>query len=254
MRIQDFTKYLDQLLFASQYQDFCVNGLNVEASKKVNKVLTGVSLRESLIDKAIEIGADCIIVHHPHGFWDNESKILTGSLGRKVQKLMQHSISLYAFHLPLDGHPEIGNNAIIASKLGFEHIEGFFSAGKEVTVGCIAGLKEPIPVETFIAKVEQVFPYPIQHQLLFGKKEIQKIGICSGGGTSGIDEAYDLGVDLYFTGEIKEQTPIFIEEDARNLVACGHHRTEIFGVQALAQKIKADLNLPAVFWNIDNLV
>jgi len=253
MLLRDFSNWLSDLLEPSKYKDYCSNGLCVEASSEVTKVVTGVSFRESLIDKAIELGADCIIVHHPHGFWASDSKLPIGILGRKVQKLMENHISLFGFHLPLDGHHEIGNNALIASKLGMERIIGFMSSG-EKEVGCIASFPKPISREEVFMRIQKLFPLGVSHSLFYGSSEIQKIGICSGGGSSGIDEAFSLGVDLYLTGEIKEQTPIFVEEERQNVVACGHHRTEIFGVQALAKKIEVDLKIPSTFIDIDNAV
>lgn len=253
MLLSTFSNWLSDLLEPSKFKDYCSNGLCVEASKEVTKVVTGVSFRESLIDKAIELGADCIIVHHPHGFWASDSKMPIGILGRKIQKLMEHHISLYAFHLPLDGHPEIGNNALIASKLGMNRISGFMPSG-EKEVGCIASFPKPISKDEMLKRINKLFSLGISHSLLYGSSEIQKIGICSGGGSSGIDEAFSLGVDLYITGEIKEQTPIFVEEEKQNVVACGHHRTEIFGVEGLAKKINDELKIPSIFIDIDNPV
>lgn len=219
----------------------------------VSKVVTGVSFRESLVDEAIECGADCIIVHHPHGFWSGDDKLPVGVLGRKVQKLMKNGISLFGFHLPLDGHLEIGNNALIASSLGLKRVGGFIDSG-ERQVGVIGAFDIPVFRKDFVRRVQELFPLGIQSELLFGSEQIHKVGICSGGGSSYMNEAFALGVDLYLTGEIKEQTPIFVEEGRQNLIACGHHRTEVFGVEALAAKIKADLKIPASFINIDNAI
>lgn len=253
MLLSDFSKWLSDLLEPSKYKDFCPNGLCVEASSEVTKVVTGVSFRDSLIEEAIKLGANCILVHHPHGFWANDTKLPIGILGKKVQKLMKHEISLFGFHLPLDGHIEFGNNALIASKLGMKRITGFMSSG-ERDVGCIASLPNPISRDEFLNRIQKQFPLGIQHKLLYGSETIQKIGICSGGGSSGIDEAFSLGVDLFLTGEIKEQTPIFVEEKRQNVISCGHHRTEIFGVEALAKKINNELNIQASFIDIDNAV
>lgn len=251
MEQKEFGKWLENLLTPSAYRDFCPNGICVEASETVNRVVTGVSFRTLLVDKAIEQKADTIIVHHAHGFWNNESRLPVGILGNQLKKLFTHGISLYGFHLPLDGHPEIGNNALIAKALGVKVSETFMREG-EKDIACIAEFESPISVSDFSQRLEKVFPYGVKDSFFHGKSEIYRVGICSGGGASGLQEAVSLGVDTYLTGEIKETTPILAEELGVNLVCCGHHRTEIFGVKALAEKITAELGIFAEFIDLDN--
>jgi len=251
MKLTEFTHWLNQVLDPNKFKDYCTDGLNVEASDTVTHIVTGVSFRESLVDKAIEKGADAIIVHHPHGLWNNEPRMPVGPLARKLRKLLTHGISLYAFHLPLDGQPEFGNNAEIARILGLQVQRGFMQEG-QATIGCIGTYEKSLTKQNFLDKVNAVFPHGIENAFMNGSDQIQNVALCSGGGTSGIREALALGVDTFFTGEIHESTPIFSEEEGFNLVACGHHRTEIFGVRALAAKIQKELNIPAEFIDIDN--
>jgi dinuclear metal center YbgI/SA1388 family protein len=164
---------------------------------------------------------------------------------------MQHGISLYGFHLPLDGHPEIGNNALIAKALGLKVVEGFMQEG-EKCVGQVGEWDAPVSKERFLEIAAQAFPAGVQNSFMFGSDKIRRVAICSGSGASGLEEAIALGCDAFVTGEIKENVPIAVEEASFNLIACGHHRTEVFGVRALAQKITADLGIPAVFVDIDN--
>lgn len=248
-----FSAWLNDLLTPQAFRDYCTNGLCVEASDKVTKVVTGVSFRDRLIDKAIAEGADCIFVHHPNGFWKSEDRVLVGKFGERMRRLMQHGISLYGYHLPLDGQIEFGNNALIAKAMGLNIVDGFMREGEKF-VGWIGEFDAITSQEEFLARAAEVFPHGVQHSLMFGSKNIKKVAICSGGGSSGIEEAISLGCDAFITGEIKEAVPITCEELGFNLISCGHHRTEIFGVRALAEKIQNELGIPAVFVDLDNPV
>ena len=251
MELKDFSAWLNELLSPQDFKDYCVDGLCVEASDKVTKVVTGVSFRDRLIERAIEEHADAIIVHHPNGFWISDSKIPVGHFGQRIRDLMKNGISLYGFHLPLDGHAEIGNNALIAKAMGLRVVEGFMQEG-ERCVGQIGAWEAPVSKDRFVEIADKAFPAGVQNQFMFGTDKISRVAICSGSGASGLDEAMALGCDAFVTGEIKENVPITVEESGFNLIACGHHRTEVFGVRALAQKITADLGIPAVFVDIDN--
>ena len=251
MELKDLSIWLDNLLGPGAFKDYCVDGLCVEASDKVTKVVTGVSFRDRLIDRAIEEHADAIIVHHPNGFWNGDSKIPVGHFGKRIRELMKNGISLYGFHLPLDGHPEIGNNALIAKAMGLKVVDGFMQDG-ERCVGQIGEWTAPVSKERFVEIASKAFPAGVQNQFMFGTDKIRRVAFCSGSGASGLEEAMALGCDAFVTGEIKESVPIAVEEAGFNLIACGHHRTEVLGVRALAEKITADLGVPAVFVDIDN--
>jgi dinuclear metal center YbgI/SA1388 family protein len=167
---------------------------------------------------------------------------------------MQHGISLYGFHLPLDGHMEVGNNILIANAFGLQNVEGFLREG-ERTIGVVGEFAEPVSGEAFEELACGVFEHGVQHALMYGKPSIKKVAVCSGSaGAPAIEEAIALGCDAFVTGEIKEAVPITCEELGFNLLSCGHHRTEIFGVRALAAKIQAELGIPAKFVDIDNEV
>ena len=253
MNISDFSAWLNDLLEPHLFKDYCNNGLSVEASDKVTRVVTGVSFRDRLIDAAIEDGADCIFVHHPNGFWVNENRVLVGKFGERMRRLMQNGISLYGYHLPLDGQPEFGNNALIAKALGLKVVEGFMIEG-EKPVGWIGEFDAPVSREAFLEIANRAFEHGVQHSLMYGSESIRRVAICSGSGASGIEEAVKLDCDAFITGDIKESVPILCEELGFNLVSAGHHRTEIFGVRALAGKIQKELGIPAKFVDIDNPV
>lgn len=251
MKQQEFGNWLKNVLEPQKFKDYCPNAICVEASGEVKKVVTGVSFRDSLIDEAIARGADTIIVHHAHGFWNNEPRLPVGVLGKKIAKLFKHGISLYGFHLPLDAHEEIGNNALIASALGAKVVASFIRAG-ERDIAYIAEFPKTITIEEFNAALQKAMPFGAKDSFFYGSKEIRRVAICSGSASSDIPEGFALGADVFITGEIKETTPIVVEENGWNLVACGHHRTEVFGVRALAEKIQRELGLPAEFVDIDN--
>lgn len=251
MKLSEFSFWLDNLLEPWAFKDYCVDGLCVEASDQVTKIVTGVSFRDRLIDAAIEQEADCIIVHHPNGFWNGDNRVLTGKFGERMKRLMKHGISLYGYHLPLDGHPEIGNNALIAAAFGLTNREGFMREG-ERPVGWTGEFPMALSRQQFLELARNVFPHGGQTELFYGADSIKKVAICSGSGASGIEEALDLGCDAFITGEIKEAVPIAVEEACFNLIAAGHHRTEVFGVRALAEKIQKELSIPANFVDIDN--
>ena len=164
MNISEFSAWLNGLLEPQAFKDYCNNGLSVEASDKVTRVVTGVSFRDRLIDAAIEDGADCIFVHHPNGFWVNENRVLVGKFGERMRRLMQHGISLYGYHLPLDGQPEFGNNALIAKALGLKVVEGFMVEG-EKPVGWIGEFDSPVTREAFVAIANRAFEHGVQNAL-----------------------------------------------------------------------------------------
>ncbi|MCQ2105668.1 MAG: Nif3-like dinuclear metal center hexameric protein [Fibrobacter sp.] len=253
MELKQFSSWLNDLLSPQAFHDYCTDGLCVEANDKVTKIVTGVSFRDRLIDVAIEEKADCIIVHHPNGFWKGEDRVLVGKFGERMRRLMQHGISLYGFHLPLDGHPEVGNNALIAKAMNLSNLQGFLPEGEKF-VGWIGEYSQPLTQDEFLAQAEKAFPHGVQNRLMYGSKTIKKVAICSGSGASGIEEAISLGADAFITGEIKEAVPITCEELGFNLINCGHHRTEVFGVRALAEKIQCELGIPSKFVDLDNPV
>lgn len=251
MKQHEFGTWLRNVLEPQKFKDFCPNAICVETSDEVTKVVTGVSFRDSLIDAAIERGADTIFVHHAHGFWNNEPRLPIGTFGKKIGKLYKHGISLYGFHLPLDAHAEIGNNALIAQALNATVTQSFIRAG-ERDIAYIADFADAISQSEFMERVNKAMPHGANSAFMYGTNEIKRVAICSGSASSDIPEGFALGADAFITGEIKETTPIVAEENAWNVVACGHHRTEVFGVRAMAEKIQRELGISAEFVDIDN--
>lgn len=258
MKFAEFDSKLNNLLMPWKFDDFCPNGCLVEPflgdNHRVKKVVTGVSLRDELIDRAIKAKADVLVVHHPNGFWKSEKdKRLVGTFGRYMTKLVRHGIALYGFHLPLDAHEEVGNNICIARELQLgDRAEDYEEPSRfmEQDIGVIANTRVNKEV------LDRAFPHGWQ---AFGPALEDKpyiVGICSGSGTSGLQVAVDCGCTMFVTGEIRESTPIFAQENDITVISAGHHRSEVFCVRALAEYISARRDLfPGVraqFIDIDN--
>lgn len=218
---------LDDLLEPGLYKDYCPNGLQVAGRSQVRRVVTGVTACEALIDAAIERQADTVLVHHGY-FWRNEDPRIIGMKQRRLSKLLGNQINLIAYHLPLDGHAELGNNAQLCQRLGVEETGRF---GPQ-SIAMSGRLATPMTAERFAERVASVLERP---PLRVGEPErlVETVGICSGGAQGYIDEAAALGLDLYISGEISEQTSHSAVENGIVYLAAGHHATERFGVQAL---------------------
>jgi len=255
MKLSELELKLDHLLKPSLFKDYCPNGLivkAVEGNPDVKGVVTGVSLRLDLIAAAVELGANVIVVHHPNGFWNSEKdKRILDDVNNYTRTLIRMGISLFGYHLPLDANLAVGNNAQIYDGMGLEpniamsRMFGYEPSRFMDNIGYIgSGI-----VTDEILKV--VFPHGFQSFNFVSGKEY-KVAICSGSGTSGLQEAHELGCNMFVTGEIRESTPIFAAEHNMAVIAAGHHRSEIFGVKAIADYLKTDCKLSAAFVDIDN--
>ncbi len=225
---------LEKLLSSSTFKDVGANGLQVEASEDIRSIICGVTANQSLIDAAVERGADAIVVHHGL-VWGGGIRYLKGWLGRRVRTLMRHNISLLAYHLPLDAHPTVGNNAGLADHFGLIQREPF-SEFRGQKVGVSGLLEQETRYDDFVNLVQKINP----NALVMGPqdKTIRTIGICSGGATDGLHEAIDAGLDAYITGESTEWCQALAEETETIFVAAGHHATERFGPRLLAKHLE----------------
>nr|WP_263399082.1 Nif3-like dinuclear metal center hexameric protein [Spongiibacter pelagi] len=230
------------------FDDYCPNGLQVEGRSEIRKIVSGVTASQALIEAAIEMQADLILVHHGY-FWRGENPVLTGMKRRRLGLLIEHNINLVAYHLPLDAHPELGNNAQLARLLGI-NIEGGMDSSKN-PVGNVGTLSTPMPAQEFAQVVaEKLGRVPLLEAV--GDKPISRIAWCTGAAQSYIDKAARLGVDAYLSGEVSEPTILSAREQGVHYIAAGHHATERYGVQALAQALAESLGLEHVFVDIDN--
>lgn len=251
MKPTELANWLDELLKADEFQDYCPNGLQVDADTPISHIVTGVTANQALIDKAIQANAQAILVHHGY-FWKGEPSPLTGMKGKRIRTLLQNNISLIGYHLPLDAHPIFGNNAQLAKALGLTLTEALYPHEKN-PVGNIATLDKPIPVADFIQKIETSLGRKTLH-LSGNNKTISRIGICTGGAQDMIEQAIKQGCDAYISGEVSERTTHIASEMGIEYFACGHHATERGGVKALGEYVQEQLGLKVSFIDIDNPV
>lgn len=242
---------LNEELRAFAIKDYCPNGLQVEGRSNIKKIVTGVTASQALIDAAIEREADAILVHHGY-FWKGESPVLTHMKGRRIASLLSHQINLLAYHLPLDIHPTLGNNAQLAALLGIELRRGLEPWDKN-SVAMVGELKSPMQGAQFAAHIEQVLGRQPLH-IKAHERVIKKIGVCTGGGQSFLPLAAEQGVDAFLSGEISEQTTHTAREMGVDFFAAGHHATERYGVKALGEWLSEKYQLDVCFVDIDNPV
>jgi dinuclear metal center YbgI/SA1388 family protein len=240
--------YLDGLLEPARFRDYCPNGLQVEGRAALQRIVCGVTASQALIDAAVERKADAILVHHGW-FWKGEDGRVTGFRKRRLQTLLAHDISLFAYHLPLDAHPELGNNAQLATRFGWT-IESHFG---EYELGCLAVLPAPTFAGALAKNAAQVLG---REPLLIGAEqtEVRRIAWCSGGAQDWFEAAITAGADLFMSGEISEQSTHLARESGVPYLAAGHHATERYGVMALGAHLAERFGLACDYVEIDNPV
>ena len=244
--LKNVTSFIDELLNSHQFDDYAPNGLQVDGKVKLKKIVTGVTATQALIEAAVEVNADMLLVHHGW-FWKHENPCISGMKYNRLKLLMENEISLLAYHLPLDAHPEFGNNAQLAHRLNI-HTEDVMD---EQGVGNYGRLDEYISLDELGDRIEKSLK---RKPLLIsgGNHAIKKVAWCTGGAQSRIDLAAQKGVDAYISGEISEQTVHIARELGVHYIAAGHHATERYGVKALGEHVAAKFGLDCEFIDIDN--
>jgi dinuclear metal center YbgI/SA1388 family protein len=251
--LSQLTGYLDECLQPQRYEDYCPNGLQVEGGSQVSRLVTGVTACQLLLDAAIDWGADAILVHHGY-FWRGESPCIVGMKRRRIAALLASDVSLLAYHLPLDGHPEFGNNARLGQLLGLE-LERHEPLQPAVagSVGNIASLPEAAAAGDLVARLQDITGRDALHVGESGAA-VSRIAWCTGGAQDYIEAAVAAGADMFVTGEVSEQTVHIAREEGIHFVAAGHHATERYGVQALGDHLAEHFPLEHRFIDIDNPV
>ena len=240
----------DRFLNAARIADYCPNGLQVEGRPQVRRIVSGVTASQALLDAAVEAEADVVLVHHGY-FWKGEDARVTGMKRRRLQTLLGHDISLLAYHLPLDLHPEVGNNVQLARQLEIT-VEGPLDPDNPKVVGLLGSLAEPMTARDFARRVQEVLGR--EPLLVEGAGMVRRIGWCTGGGQGYIDDAIAAGVDLFLTGEASEQTFHSARENRVSFIAAGHHATERYGVQALGDYLARRFAIEHLFIDCPNPV
>ena len=239
----------DEILEPAQFNDYCPNGLQVAGSDQVARIVSGVTASQALIEAAIAENADAILVHHGY-FWRGEDPCIVGMKRNRLALLLANNISLIAYHLPLDAHPVLGNNAQLAKRLGIE-VDGGLDANHSRSVGNVGYLAEAVSADVFAEHVRRVLGrtplLEVGHD-----RPIKRIAWCTGGAQSYIDKAVAAGVDAYLSGEVSEPTILAARELGIHYIAAGHHATERYGIQALAENLADRFGLYHRFIDIDN--
>jgi len=248
--LHELVNYTDTLLEKWQFNDYCPNGLQVEVSQRIAKIISGVTASQALIDVAIERKADAILVHHGY-FWKGEAAEITGIKAKRIASLIKNNISLIAYHLPLDAHPVYGNNAQLAKRLGLTISEGL--DGGERPIGLIGQLEKSQSLDSL---AQQIATSLQRTPLVIGRSDqiITRVAWCTGGAQSYMEKAIAKGVDCFITGEVSEQSYHLAQESGVAFIAAGHHATERYGAQALGEHLAQRFAITVEFVDIDNPV
>lgn len=240
---------LNTELASAAIKDYCPNGLQVEGKSQIKKVVTGVTACQKLLDAAISEHADAILVHHGY-FWKGEASEITGMKKRRLQSLLSNDISLLAYHLPLDVHATLGNNAQLGRLLGLTNIRALTSVEPRGVV-MLGDVSVPVDVTEIALQLKNLLGRePLLHKA--GKAQVQTIAWCSGGGQGYIQAAADAGAQLFFSGEVSEQTIHCADELGIHFIAAGHHATERYGIQALGQWLAEQTGIEVCFIDVPN--
>ena len=248
MKTSDLTHFLTQFLQPAKFSDYCPNGLQVEGRAETHKIVTGVTASMALLEAAKAAKADAILVHHGY-FWRGENATITGIKQRRIKFLLENNINLYAYHLPLDAHPAIGNNVMLGKVLGYE-IAGYLDDKNMLP---FATLSAPVSLNDV---VENIANKTNRAPQVIGdlNKPIKTIAWCTGAAQNYIDQAIEKNIDVFISGEISEQTVHAARESGTSYIAAGHHVTERYGICALGEVLAQKFGIQHAFIDIDNPV
>ncbi|WP_028486081.1 Nif3-like dinuclear metal center hexameric protein [Thiomicrorhabdus chilensis] len=242
----ELSDYLHGFLKVADFQDYAPNGLQVEGRTEIRTIVTGVTACQALIDKAIELKADAVLVHHGY-FWKSEPVEIIGFKQKRIKSLLTHDINLFGYHLPLDAHPLLGNNAMLAKLWGLQDIT------PQAGLVRLGSLPEPSSITDFRNQVSESLGREVLH-LPGGPDKINTVAWCSGGAQNYIDIALKWEADLYISGEVSEQTTHIAKEGGIHYFAAGHHATERLGIQALGEHLAEKFGLQCHFVDVPNPV
>jgi dinuclear metal center YbgI/SA1388 family protein len=249
--LEALVDYTNELLAAKNFRDYAPNGLQVEGRADVGLIVSGVTASLELIEAGIAAGADALLVHHGY-FWNGEDARITGMKRRRLQRLLGTDTSLLAYHLPLDAHPEMGNNAQLGRVLGFE-TTGSLGTDDGMALGCSGLLPEPLDGQALAGLIEHRLGRTPLH--IPGRHNpVQTVGWCTGAAQSYIGEAVAQGLDAFVSGEISEQTVHVARECGIHYYSAGHHATERYGVRALGEHLAGHFGIRHRFIDIANPV
>lgn len=236
-------KFCEEYLKVKNFTDYCHNGLQVEGAEKIDKIVVGVTFSKKLINETIKAKAQMLIVHHGlFGKLVNQPPQIKGFVKNRLKLLLENNINLCGFHLPLDAHPVIGNNASLGKLLGVSGLEPF-------NVGFIGDLKRPVPLSEFVKLVEKKLNTKT-YGLLAGPKIIKRVGIISGGAATDFRLAAELGADVYLCGDIREEVVEAVKESRINFINAGHYNTEKLGIINLGKLLEKKFKIKIEFVDV----
>lgn len=245
----ELAAFLNNLLQADKIRDYCPNGLQVEGKSQIQRIITGVTASQALINAAIAQQADVILVHHGY-FWKNEDPVVKGMKKQRLSALLQHDINLFAYHLPLDVHSVLGNNAQLGALLQAENIQ---SVADIDPAGVLMSGEYPeaLELEAIVARLESFLDRKVLAEDA-GIGKVSRLAWCTGGGQGYIEQAALAGAQLFISGEVSEKTIHVAREMGIHFVAAGHHATERYGIRALGEYLASQLAVEVLFIDIDN--
>lgn len=241
----ELEKLLDRHLSADEFCDYAPNGLQVEGRQEIKKVVTGVTACQALLDAAVAEQADAILVHHGY-FWKNDAPTVRGMRRHRLKTLLINDINLYGYHLPLDAHPVLGNNAQLARAMKIKPlglIDPLLPYGE---------FEQPMSAGEVIGRLERKLQHSVLHSGDNAPLEIRRVAWCTGGGQSYIEQAAEFGVDAFISGEVSEKTIHIAREMGLHFFAAGHHATERGGIRALGEWLATEHGLDVKFIDIPN--
>jgi len=248
VKINELSHYTQQLMQAERFKDYCPNGLQVEGREEIRKIVTGVTASMALLEAAHRVEADLILVHHGY-FWRNEDARIIGIKRNRIHFLLSNHLNLMAYHLPLDAHPELGNNVQFGQLLGLTPVD-YLGEASLVAVG---DLGQAIPLSSLVEKLKVQLE---RQPMLIGDPQqmVRRVAWCTGAAQGYMDVAIASGVDVYISGEVSEQTTHQALESGVSYIAAGHHATERYGIQALGHHLAERFDLEHEFIDIKNPV
>lgn len=245
--------YLSDTLEPDLFSDYCPNGLQVEGRKTINRLAAGVTASQALVDASSQWRADAVLVHHGY-FWKGEPAPVVGIKRNRLRALLANDINLLAYHLPLDAHPQYGNNARFGVLMGLPTSgHGPLEPAAARSVGNVAHFPEPVKMGELLGRLRD---FTAREPLHVGdpNRLIERVAWCTGGAQGYIDQAVAIGAEVFVTGEASEQTVHIAREAGIEFVAAGHHASERYGVQALGEHLAEKFSLDYQYFEIDNPV
>jgi dinuclear metal center YbgI/SA1388 family protein len=247
----EIVSFADELLEIERFDDYGPNGLQVPGGSEVGKVVSGVSASLALIEAALERDADLLIAHHGL-FWEFHPRALSEAMAARLRPALAAGLSIAGYHLPLDAHPEIGNNALLCERLGFAAQERF-AAARGNPIGVVGATPEGVPADELVGRVTALLD---REPLVLGAgpETVRRVGFVSGAGASFVHEAVDLGLDALITGEPAEHVTADAREGGIHFLAAGHHATERLGIARLGELLGERFGVAHEFIEIANPV